>query len=220
MTGLPVDPTLDEVREYLAPLLPGQAAFDGWNRAALRNAAAEAGLDAAMVELAFPGGAMDMIDAWFAWIDREMEGKYPPETLAPMKVRERITALIEARLMLLAPEREALRRAQAIMALPQNLVAATQLGWRAADQMWRLAGDVATDFNHYSKRATLAAVYAATLLIFLGDESEGWIETRGFLSRRIDGIIRFERTKQQWRANSERRPSLARFIGRLRYPAI
>lgn len=220
MTGLPNDPTLDEVREHVAPLLPAQAAFDGWNGGALENAAAAAGLDAAMVELAFPGGAMDMIDAWFGWVDREMARRFPPEVLAPMKVREKILGLVETRLELLAPEREALRRAQAIMAMPQNLVAATRLGWRSADQMWRLAGDISTDFNYYSKRTTLAAVYAATLLVFLGDESQGWMETRAFLGRRIDGIIRFEKTKQHWRANAERRPSLARFIGRLRYPAI
>lgn len=220
MITLPDDPTLDEVRAHMAPLLPGHAAFDGWNRKALANATAQAGLDLSMVELAFTGGAMDMIDAWFTWLDRELEAKSPPEKLAPMKVRNRIATLIEARLMLLGPDREALRRAQAIMAMPQNLLAATRSGWRAADQMWRLAGDTATDFNHYSKRATLAAVYAATLLVFLDDDSEGWTETRAFLGRRIEGIMRFEKTKQQWKARAERRPSLARFIGRLRYPAI
>lgn len=220
MTALPDDPTLDEVRAYVAPLLPAQAAFDGWNRAALGNAAAEAGLDAGMVELAFPGGAMDMIDAWFAWVDSEMARAVPAEELAAMKVRDRIMTLVEARLALLVREREALRRAQAIMAMPLNLAKAGRLGWRAADQMWRLAGDTAMDFNHYSKRAILAGVYGATLLVFLDDDSDGWAETRAFLGRRIDGIIRFEHTKQQWKARSQRRPSLARFVGRLRYPAI
>lgn len=219
MDRLPEDPTLDEVRAYLAPLFSVHAAFDGWNAMALGNAAVEAGLNPAMVDLAFPGGAMDMIGAWFEWVDRDMVRELPPEKLAAMKVRERITALIEARLALLAPGRDALRRAQAIMAMPQNIAAATRLGWRAADIMWRLAGDDATDFNHYSKRATLAAVYAATLLIFLDDDSEGWVETRQFLTRRIDGIIRFERAKFQWKARSERHPSLARFVGRLRYRA-
>jgi ubiquinone biosynthesis protein COQ9 len=203
----------------VAPLLSVHAAFDGWNDAALANAADEAGLDPSMVALAFPGGAMDMIAAWFEWVDGDMERKLPADRLAGMKVRERITALIEARLMIMAPGREALRRAQAIMAMPQNIAAATRLGWRAADTMWRLAGDDATDFNHYTKRATLAAVYTATLLVFLSDESEGWTETRQFLARRIDGIIRFERAKVQWKQRKERRPSLARFVGRLRYRA-
>lgn len=219
MDRLPENPTLDEVRAFLAPILPLHAAFDGWNSGALGNAAAEAGLDPAMVELAFSAGAMDMIGAWFEWIDRAMERDLPPEQLAAMKIRDRITALIEARLALLAPGRDALRRAQALMAMPQNIAAATRLGWRAADVMWRLAGDEATDFNHYSKRATLGAVYVATLLIFLDDESEGWTETRQFLARRIDGVMRFERAKGQWKARGERRPSLARFVGRLRYRA-
>ena len=59
------------------------------------------------------------------------------------------------------PAREAVRRALAILAMPQNVAAgAAQLGWRAADLMWRLAGDTSTDFNHYTKRMTLGAVYA------------------------------------------------------------
>lgn len=219
MDRLPEDPTLDEVRACLAPVLAVHAAFDGWTVAALGNAAAEIGLDRSMVELAFPGGAMDMIGAWFEWIDRMMAREVTPASLADMKIRDRITTLIEARLALLAPRRDALRRAQALMAMPQNLVAAGKLGWRAADLMWRLAGDEATDFNHYSKRATLAAVYAATLLVFLDDDSEDWTETRLFLARRIDGIIRFERAKFQWKARGERRPSLARLAGRLRYRA-
>src|SRR3546814_12221494 len=95
--------------------------------------------------------------------------------------------------------REALRRAQSLLALPQNLGKAAKYGWRTADRIWRLAGDQATDFNHYSKRIILASVYAATLLVFLDDESEGERETRGLLALRIDGIIRFESQKHRWK---------------------
>ena len=96
----------------------------------------------------------------------------------------------------------------------------SKLGWRAADVMWRAAGDSATDFNHYSKRLTLAAVYAATLLVFVDDESEDWAESRAFLDRRIEGVMRFERAKAKWKGvGGGERLSLARFVGRLRYPA-
>ena len=50
------------------------------------------------------------------------------------------------RLELVQPHKEALRRALAILAQPQNLPLAARLGWRAADRMWRSAGDRATDF--------------------------------------------------------------------------
>ncbi|VAW04772.1 RIKEN cDNA 2310005O14, partial [hydrothermal vent metagenome] len=90
--SLPADPTLDEVREYLAPGLAAQAAFDGWNEKAVMAAAELTGVDPAIARLAFNDGAMDMIDAWFVSIDVAMAKKLPPEKLDKMKIRERITA--------------------------------------------------------------------------------------------------------------------------------
>jgi ubiquinone biosynthesis protein COQ9 len=214
------DATLDDMRETLARELPAHAAFDGWTPDALDLAAAETGIDPAVAALAFPGGAVDMIDAWFAEIDKAMLERLPPETLAVMKIRARIAALVEARLELLHPNIEALRRALAVLALPQNLARAAKLNWRAADAMWHAAGDTATDFNHYSKRAILGGVYAATIMAMLGDESERLADTRAFLSRRIDGIMRFEKFKGRFTHSAPERLSLARFLGRLRYPAV
>jgi ubiquinone biosynthesis protein COQ9 len=136
-----------------------------------------------------------------------------------MKIRARIAALVETRLTILTPEREALRRALSILALPQNVPLAGRLGWRSADRMWRAAGDTAVDYNHYTKRAMLLGVYAATIAVFLDDESEGLADTRAFLSRRIDGIMRFEKAKAGFLRRTEHRPSLSRFVGRLRYRA-
>ncbi|GLV24118.1 hypothetical protein TomTYG45_05600 [Sphingobium sp. TomTYG45] len=218
---MPEDPTLDEVRAFLAPILPRHAAFDGWRAEAVTMAASEGRVDADIAHLAFSAGAMDMIDAWFASIDTRMLEALTPEKLGTMSIRQRIIALVTARLTLLARDREALRRALAIMALPQNSVRAAKLGWRSADVMWRAAGDSATDLNHYSKRLTLAAVYAATLLVFVDDESEDWADSRAFLDRRIEGVMRFERAKARWKGiGGGERLSLARFIGRLRYPAV
>ncbi|KTF69713.1 COQ9 family protein [Sphingomonas sp. HT-1] len=214
------DATLDELRAALAPSLAANAAFDGWNTRALDATADAMGVDRDVARLAFSGGPLAMIDAWFAHIDRAMLDELSPETLAGMKIRARITALVEARLALLAPYRDALRRALAILAMPQNLTRASKLGWRAADAMWRAAGDTATDYNHYTKRMTLGSVYAATIAVFVQDESEEWADTRAFLGRRIEGIMRFEKAKAGFVARTGNRPSLSRFIGRLRYPAI
>lgn len=216
-TTLPPDPTLDEVCAALAPLVARNAAFDGWRAEAVDAAAEQAGIAPEIARLAFDGGAVAMIDVWFAHIDAEMLKACPAGRLRSMKMSERITTLVETRLDLLAPGREALRRALSVLAMPQHLAKAGKLGWRAADHMWRAAGDDATDFNHYSKRASLAGIYSATLLVFLGDESEDHAETRAFLTRRIASVMKIEKAKARWRARSEQRPSLARFVGRLRY---
>src|SRR5687768_16263933 len=216
---VPAEMTLDELRLALAPLVPANAVFDGWGDKALGMAAAELGVPAGRARLCFPRGAPDMIDAWFDSIDRGMALAFPLERIEAMKVRERIRALVLYRLEGCAPHREALRRALAILAQPQYLPLAARLGWRSADRMWRIAGDKATDLNHYSKRALLIGIYASTTLIFLDDDSDGLAETRAFLDRRIDDVMNFEKLKAQWRGSRERLPSLSRFLGRLRYPA-
>lgn len=215
--SLPLDPTLDEIRAALAPSIAAAAAFDGFTPLAVRTAAADAGVDGDVALLAFPGGASDMVDAWFAAVDAEMLVRLPADTLAAMKIRDRITALVETRLAIMALQRESLRRALAVLALPTNVALGARLGWRAADVMWRAAGDSATDFNHYSKRAILGGVYAATMAVFLNDASDGQADTRAFLARRIAGIMRFESWKHRRATAKGDRPSLSRFIGRLRY---
>jgi ubiquinone biosynthesis protein COQ9 len=147
-----------------------------------------------------------------------MAAHFTPEVIAAMKVRDRIRSMIWFRLELMAPAREAVRKALAILAMPQNVPLALRTGWRSADLMWRLAGDTATDYNHYTKRLTLSGVYASTLLAWLDDGSEGFADTAAFLDRRLGDVMRFEKWKAEWRGNAIRRPSLARFLGRLRYP--
>jgi ubiquinone biosynthesis protein COQ9 len=212
------DLTLDELRVVLAPAIAEAAIFDGWSDTALVSAAELADVDPAVARLAFPGGAMDMIAAWVEQVDLRMAEAFDPAILAQMPIRERIRALVWFRLEAIAGLEEALRRALAIQAMPQNLARTAKLGWASADAMWRLAGDTATDYNYYTKRAILTSIYAATLAVFLSDESEGKADTRAFLDRRIEEVMKFEKAKAQLLGNREHF-DLMRFLGRLRYPA-
>jgi len=216
--------TLDELAVALAPDIAASAIFDGWNETALVAAAEMAGVDPEVAKLAFPadapgGRAMAMIAAWIASVDQAMEAEWPQERLATLKIRERIRTLVAFRLEAVAHIDEAVRRALAIMAQPQNAARALKLGWHSADIMWRLAGDTATDYNHYTKRAILAGIYSATLAVFVNDDSEGKADTYAFLDRRIDGVMRFEKIKARLTGKDRELPSLTRFLGRLRYPA-
>ena len=207
------------MRLALAPAIADAATFDGWSEEAVRAAADQVGIDPAAALFAFPGGAMDMIEAWIAAIDADMAAAFSPEQLAAMKIRERIRSLVQFRLDAIAWQQEALRRALAIMAMPQNALRAVRLGWRSADAMWRLAGDTSVDYNYYTKRTILAGIYAATLAVYADDKSEDGADTRAFLDRRIDGIMRFEKAKAKWLNPEREHFSPARLLGRLRYPA-
>ena len=209
---------LEKIRARLALSVGEHAVFDGWTVKAVDAAAAQLGIDGRQARLAFPKAKIDMIDAYIAAVDAAMAARFPPDKIAAMKVRDRIRSQLWFRLETMAPAREALRSALAILAMPHNAPRALGIGWRTADLIWRNAGDTATDFNHYTKRLTLSAVYGSTLVAWLDDQSEGWTETSAFLDRRIGDVMRFEKWKAKWRGSADRRPSFSRFLGRLRYP--
>ena len=190
----------------LAALLPRVPA-QGWTFAALRAALAEAGADPRDAELLFPGGAMDMVEAFFDHADRELVGAAPELGLEPLRVPARVRALMARRLEQARPHREAVRRAFGLLSLPRNLRLAARCTARTVDTIWFLAGDRAADFSWYTKRATLAAVYSATLLFWLHDGGEDDAATLAFLDRRLAGVARVGRARRRLQqAFSERLP--------------
>jgi ubiquinone biosynthesis protein COQ9 len=207
---------LERLRRELALAVGENAVFDGWTRAAVDSAARQLGLDPVRARLAMPKTQAGMIDTYIQEVDRALAAYFTPKRLAGMKIRQKVRSLVWRRLEIMGPSREAIRRALAILAMPQNLPLAVRTSWQTADLMWRIAGDTSTDFNHYTKRMTLGAVYGSTLLVWLDDQSEGWSDTAAFLDRRIDDVMRFEKFKAQWRGSEHL--SLSRFLGRLRYP--
>ena len=218
MSGVERASPLEQLRRKLALAVGENAVFDGWTRQAVDSAAGQLGIDPVQARLAMPKTQAGMIDCYIQEVDRALEAYFTAERLAALKIREKIRALVWRRLEIMGPAREAVRRALAILAMPQNVPLALRISWRTADLMWRIAGDTNTDFNHYTKRLTLGAVYGSILIVWLDDESEGWSDTAAFLDRRIDDVMRFEKFKAQWRGSADQRLSLSRFLGRLRYP--
>jgi len=169
----------DAALEALLPLVPTH----GWTFAALRRALSESGGDPLDAELVFPGGAVELVEAFLDRADRAME-PLPDEILA-LRPGARVRAMVIRRFAQARPDKDAVRRAVAILALPRNARVALRCTARTVDTIWHLAGDTSADVNWYSKRATLAGIYAATLLYWLRDAGEDDAATVAFLDRRM-----------------------------------
>ena len=167
--------------------------FDGWSEASLKMAAADCGVSEAELTTLFPAGIADAIAAYGAWADEKMKAafldRYEAE-LSVMPVHRKIRTLILNRFEQAAPHKEVVRRTMAVLARPQHAKLAAKLLYDTVDVVWRTAGDTSTDYNFYTKRATLSAVYSATLLAFLADNSADMAKTEAFLDRRLADIAR------------------------------
>lgn len=204
-----MDDFTDSMRRAILREALKSAPFEGWTESLLAHASQTAGYDTAAHALAFPGGVMEVLDFFIAEADRAMLEALPAATLQPMKIRERIAALVRTRLEQQLPHREAIRRATALYMLPGNYPHLWKTLHRTVDAMWIAAGDTATDFNWYSKRLLLAKVYSATLMVWLRDDSEGQQDSWAFLDRRIAGVLAIGKTVGKAKEKAE---SLGDFI--------
>lgn len=183
-------------------------AFDGWSEATYVAALRESGTDPAIAAMYFPKRGVDLALAYHRRGDQLMVAEMKRRDLSSLRIRERITEAVKIRLEV-TEDKEVVRRGTTLFALPQNAPLGARAIWETADAIWTALGDLSTDVNWYTKRATLAGVYSATVLFWLGDDSPDHADTWSFLDRRIEDVMRIEKVKAQVRENPFLRTAFA-----------
>ncbi len=205
--------TPEHVPDYVIEAILNHIPFDGWSAASLDAAASDCGLSEAEMHSLFPAGVADAISAYGAYADKNMVVSFQDQNeadIAVMPAHVKIRSLILIRLKQAAPHKEAIRRTLAALARPQHAKLASQLLYKTVDEMWRAAGDTSTDYNFYTKRATLLAVYSATLLAFLADNSADIAKTEAFLDRRLADVTRLPKMARPARGMADMAMRFAR----------
>ena len=165
---------LERIRRQLALSVAENAVFDGWTQTAVDAAADAHGISREQARLAMPKDAVGLIDLYGQAIDRELTTAFPPERVAALKIRARIRELLWGRIQLQAPAKEAIRRALATLAMPQNLAAAARLSWTRGPWYAQVSGALLTP-------ASLAIIVAVPLFALL--------HRRLVLSRNLQMIV-------------------------------
>ena len=192
--------SMEAVRNRLLEAALPHVAFDGWSEKTLAAAIAESGVTPGLARAFFPRGGVDLALEWHRRGDRAMAEALAAADLTGLKFREKVTKAVRLRLEFSGP-RDLVRRSSSLFSLPTHLTEGAGLIWGTADAIWTALGDGSRDINWYTKRAVLSAVYGATLLFWLGDDSAGQAGTWAFLDRRIANVMQFEKAKAGFREN-------------------
>jgi len=205
----------DAIRELVLLEALAEIPENGFSETTLANAAARAGVGKRELQDAFPKGAASLVEAFSDWADRRMTeimGKGESE----QRLRDKVAAAVRTRIEVVAPHKEAARRAAGFLAVPQHAALAARLTMRTVDAMWRAAGDTSSDFSYYTKRAMLAGVYGSTLAYWFSDASEGHSATWTFLGNRIDNVMQIEKFRGQARDAIAKLPNPLDILNSLR----
>ena len=210
MPNAPLDPAKAQL---LAAILP-HVAFEGWSQTAYAAAVAETGLNPDQARSLCPRGAADLAIAFHQDGDRLMRDAVKAADLQQMRYSEKVAFTVRARIAAIA-DKEAMRRGTALFALPHMAADGARLIWGTADAIWDVLGDTSDDFNWYSKRVTLSAVWTSVVVFWLGDDSLGGQATDAFIDRRIANVMQFEKFKAQVNSSSLLKPLTAPLLGLL-----
>jgi ubiquinone biosynthesis protein COQ9 len=205
-------PFADSERERLIQAMLPDVPFDGWSTRALRGAARRAGIPFQEAAALFPRGAPDMVAAMSRWADRQMLQRLETALLLapgaePPGLSRRVALAIHIRFEVVLPWREAVRRGLSVLALPQNAPLGLKLLYDSVDAIWLGIGDHPTDFSFYTKRASLAAILAATTLYWLDDRSPNFEDTDAFVERRLADLYRLTGMTRRFAAASDMLPN-------------
>jgi ubiquinone biosynthesis protein COQ9 len=209
-------PLAESQRAALIEAMLPDVPFDGWSRAALRAAARRIGMPVGEALALFSGGPAEYVACFSRWADSHMLDRLESLPLDPLRLPQRVALAVNIRLEIVEPWREAVRRALTVLAMPQHAPLSARLLYETVDGIWYAAGDKATDFSFYTKRATLAAIYTATLLYWLEDRSPGFVDSRAFLDRRIADVGRISAARRRLETALERLPNPFRLLRPLR----
>ncbi|MBR0650567.1 COQ9 family protein [Roseomonas terrae] len=180
----------DAAIRAILPVVPRH----GWTARSIAAGLEAAGLPPDEASFLFPRGVTSAVEAWLDLTDRDMAEA--AGDLDALRTPQRVRALVAARLRLIAPHKEAARQALALFALPWNAPAGLRGAARTADAIWNAAGDTSADISRYTRRATLGAIYGATLAFWLRDDSEDVGPALAFLDRRLAGLARAQRCRR------------------------
>jgi ubiquinone biosynthesis protein COQ9 len=188
---------------------------EGWTSILVRRAGLAAGLTPPEAELLLPHGPKDLAALLSRRHDAAAMATLAEVDVGALKIREKIELGVQTRIEAAMADEAALRRWVGFLNLPFHLALGARLYWETADAIWRWAGDVATDENHYSKRAILSGLYTSTLAVRLtgGDEA-----ARVHLERGIGAVMRYETFKWKYKGRTKDWASnVAATLGRMRY---
>jgi len=185
----------------------------GWTSQTVRLAALQAQLSEADAVLLLPNGPSDLAALLSRRHDAAALGALADVDPRSLKIRERISRGVLARVEAAAADEAAVRRLLGFLALPTHIPLGARLLWDSADVLWRWAGDTASDENHYSKRAILSGVLGPAIAIRL---ASGRAAADAYVAHRINDVMAFEK----WKAGLPKMDlgaELAGMLSKLRY---
>jgi ubiquinone biosynthesis protein COQ9 len=121
------------------------------------------------------------------WLDWKMLSILNQQD-AKLNVRAKIAAALSVRIAQVL-SKQVLLKTDAFFLLPQHIFLGKKSAYKTCDLIWNHAGDNSTDFNYYSKRMLLLAVYNAAKCYYYASPEGAASDLQNFITNSLDRIV-------------------------------
>lgn len=182
---------LAKQREEFLGVVLTEVPFKGWCDEVMSIAEGKLSWDPGYSNILFEDGLDSLIIYYEDCQNKKMLDALSQVELT--RVRDKIKEAVKTRLEI--ADIAVLKALVKFYTKPQNLLFAAKNKWRVVDEIWYFAGDQSTDYNYYTKRGLLFAIYGAVLAYYINDQSEGHENSWDFLDKKIETVLKIGKLK-------------------------
>tara|TARA_S200000501_G_scaffold354792_1_gene375838 strand:- start:102 stop:731 length:630 start_codon:yes stop_codon:yes gene_type:complete len=142
----------------------------------------------------FPRGYKDLLEYTLEDINQKLENKLTKINLINFPINKRIKKILLLRFHILNDDKIFYKKTFNHLLLPINNKISKKSLYNSVNAMWYLAGDNSTDFNFYTKRLILSAIYINALFVFFSKDMKD-VEVN--LDNNLKRISKFPKIKER-----------------------
>lgn len=176
-------------------------AFEPWSNETLEKACEEAGFDKAFTFALYPGKIAEFTHEFVQQCNENAFAQAKAvANFQGLKIGQKVEEIIYARILQYHTRLknfESLKKFIGYSANPKNIGASLGNIYEFANDVWYEIGDKSTDISYYTRRLSLSAIYSKCMLYSLSDKSDNLTQTKKFIQKSIDALLKINKLKQK-----------------------
>ena len=183
------------LQKEITPILLKILESHPFNWDAVAMAGEELGEPAGSVRLIVSNNIDNVLKNLYLYFENLLKNSIEEEDLSALRTHEKIRKIIELHFISIEPHKKALRSILHRGSLLSSPITFTNMLYQTVSHMWYAAGDQSTDYNFYTKRLILSAVYTPTLFYWL--EGNNLEETMKYCDKKLSQVSKVPKLKNQ-----------------------
>ncbi len=162
------------------------------------------------IEFLFPNGKNNLLEFILEELNKNLEEYCKKIDLIRLPVHKRIRKILLSKIYIMNKEKKFYKKIFLSLLLTNKKFLIPSNLYKSIDQIWFIAGDTSVDFNFYSKRIILAAIYSRVILFFFNNDNQQELEN--LLDKNLKRVTKIPEFKSKLNIIRDNLPNIVKLV--------